>query len=128
VRGVGLSSDSKRVVLSVLFKKRIGQHGARSSDPNDLTVGSSAYAGRPIDLDKTLLVRRNKFEPVRDIDKQAVERSPKSRENFTRDTALTAKSGRLACPQFNAEHKFRNGQIVAPEFRQRLNRTPLRSS
>jgi hypothetical protein len=47
------------VVLSVLFKKRIRQHGARSSDPNDLTVGSSAYAGRPIGLDTTLRCSRN---------------------------------------------------------------------
>jgi AraC-like DNA-binding protein len=33
-------------------------------------------------------------------------RSPEPREDFTRDTALTGKSGRLARPPINAERKF----------------------
>ena len=79
----------------------------RSSDPNDLTVGSRAYAGRPIGLNTTLPGLAQQFAPVRDINKQAVEKISEPREDFTRDTALTGKSGRLARPQFNAERQFR---------------------
>jgi hypothetical protein len=61
-------------------KKRIGQHRARSSDPNDRTVGPRAWAGRLIDLDTTLPVLSQQFEPVRDIDKQAVEKDMQNRE------------------------------------------------
>ncbi len=35
------------------------------------TVGPRGYAGRLIDLNTTLLVLPQQFEPVRDIDKQA---------------------------------------------------------
>ena len=51
-----------------------------ASDSSGLTVGSRANAKRPIELDATLLVLSQQFEPVRDIDKQAVEKDIQSRE------------------------------------------------
>ena len=46
------------------------------------------YAGRLIDLDTTLPVLSQQFEPVRDIDKQAVEKDLQSRERTLLATQL----------------------------------------
>ena len=52
------------------------------------TVGLRAYAGHLIDLDTTLLVLSQQFEPVRDIDKQAVEKDLQSCETTLLATQL----------------------------------------
>jgi hypothetical protein len=46
------------------------------------TVDPRAWAGRLIDLDTTLPVISQQFEPVREIDKQAVEKAIQSRERL----------------------------------------------
>jgi len=51
-------------------------------------VGPRACAGRPIDFDTALLVLSQQFEPVRDIDKQAVDKDLQSRETTLLATRL----------------------------------------
>jgi hypothetical protein len=46
------------------------------------TVDPRAWAGRLIDLDTTLPVISQQFEPVCEIDKQAVEKDTESRERL----------------------------------------------
>jgi hypothetical protein len=54
----------------------------------DGTVGPRAYAGRLIDFDTALLVLSQQLEPVRDIDKQAVDKDLQSRETTLPATRL----------------------------------------
>jgi hypothetical protein len=59
-----------------------------ASDSSGLTVGSRANAKRPIELDATLLVLSQQFEPAYHINKKALEKDLLSRERTLLATQL----------------------------------------